>query len=354
VSTELVYCADGNRRFAEIAIQHGYTYGARLPARGLAFGVEFADQEYRRPDRVAYMRELAEHKPRLATVLDLEHPEQFEEVLSWAMEAARYVSEAVIIIPKFGGTIAALPRYCDGIPVRLGYSVPTSYGGTMVDRAEFSGWGVHLLGGSPVEQIKLAGWLRVVSADTNYDQKISAWNMVFLNRDAHYYVRLNTLGMGHVKGDAMYQAFRLSRVNMLAAWAQCPAWLRPALPEHVEMVKRVANQYKDELGFVNRSALLESVGRGGLWVACVGQRVVGFVNYRTRRDGVSVIYEIATDRNWTRRGIGGVLLSAVPLPRRLKTTADNCRANEFYEGRGMMLVGIETGRKRVLNVWESR
>ncbi len=106
---ELIYCAGANRQYAEIAIAAGYTYGARLPDL-VYFPPGFADQDWRAPNRMAYMAALATYRPRLCTVLDWEREEQLDEVLSWADEAAQYVSEAVIIIPKVHNAIRRLPR----------------------------------------------------------------------------------------------------------------------------------------------------------------------------------------------------------------------------------------------------
>ena len=153
---EVIYCGGGNRRFCEMAIAAGMKYGARLP--GTIYGdLYFADQNYHKPDRVAYMRGLARHKPAMATVLDLESEDQLGLVLDWAEEAAQHV-ERVLIIPKVHGIIGRLPRRVGGADVILGYSVPTKYGGTFVSLQEFEGWPVHLLGGSPHAQIVLSGY----------------------------------------------------------------------------------------------------------------------------------------------------------------------------------------------------
>lgn len=125
--------------------------------------------------------------------------------------------------------------------------------------------------------------------------------------------------------------------------------------DDIPAIKQIANQYKNELGFVNRAALIESVSRRELFVATLRPHndVVGFVNWHARRDGWHTIYELAVHRDYVGRGIGRALLYAVPTPTRLKCTADN-PANEFYEGAGMALVRTEQGRKRALNVWERR
>jgi hypothetical protein len=215
VSVELIYCAGGSRRLAQIAINAGYRYGAQLPDT-VYFAPYFVDQDWRAPDRARYMAALAEHRPALATVLDLERDEQLPEVLEWAEDAARYVSEAVIIIPKAHGIIARLPRRIGGREVRLGYSVPTKYGATEVMAWEFSGWPVHLLGGRPDRQMELARYLDVRSADGNYAQMKA-------NRFAEFWVggkvwrSLGDIGRGG-EDDAPYAAFALSCVNIRAAW----------------------------------------------------------------------------------------------------------------------------------------
>lgn len=162
----LIYCADGNARFAQIAIDAGFRYGARLPARGLHHPIYFADQDWKNPNRERYMAELEQHRPILASVLDLEGEGQLSEVLAWAEDAARFV-ERVMIVPKAHGIIERLPQRIGNAAVVLGYSVPTRYAGTEVAVWEFAGWPVHLLGGSPHAQMRLAHYMNVVSVDGN-------------------------------------------------------------------------------------------------------------------------------------------------------------------------------------------
>ena len=116
MGTEIIYCANGNRRFAQIAIEAGMTYGAQQPGT-VYFPPEFADQDWKKPNRTAYMAALAQHRPRMATVIDWERDEQLPEVLEWAEEAAQYV-ETVILIPKVLGGIPRLPRRV--FPTRVG------------------------------------------------------------------------------------------------------------------------------------------------------------------------------------------------------------------------------------------
>ena len=227
MAIEIIYCANGNRRFAQIAIEAGMTYGAQLPGT-VYFPPEFVDQDWKRPDRAAYVAAVAQHQPRMATVLDWERDEQLPEVLGWAEDVAPFV-ERVIIIPKVIGGIPRLPRRIGGREVVLGYSVPTRYAGTCVPPWEFAGWPVHLLGGSPHRQLHAAHYMRVVSADGNYAAKMARQNNQFWMaghaRNAHdrYWPRLKETdgkrwGDGTSTADAPYEAFRRSCINVLAAW----------------------------------------------------------------------------------------------------------------------------------------
>lgn len=229
---ELIYCAAGNRRFAEIAVAAGFHYGAQLP--GTIYPdvapLYFADQNWKAADRQKYMMALAAHQPHMATVLDWEREEQLPEVLDWAEEAAQFVS-VVIIIPKVFGGIARLPRTIGGAEVRLGYSVPTRYAGTEVPLWEFSGWPVHLLGGSPQEQIRLAAYLKVASVDGNYMQKMALrWCRFWMPGNARYASNRwwptlfeadgQKWSNGGADDDAPYEAFRRSCENIMSAWGQ--------------------------------------------------------------------------------------------------------------------------------------
>lgn len=135
---------------------------------------------------------------------------------------------------------------------------------------------------------------------------------------------------------------------------QFPIHIRRATMEDLPKIEVVARQFSAELGFVRRSALLDSITRKTLLVADYwDQQCVGFVNYRARKDGWNTIYEIGTHKDYQGKGIGRFLVDAVPCPTRLKCTVDNS-ANEFYKKSHFTLVDTEVGRKRQLNVWERR
>lgn len=225
----LIYCAGKNKRFDDIALSAGYRLGARLPAT-VYHPPYFADQDWRRPDRAVYMAALAHHRPHVATVLDWEREEQLTEVLDWAEEAAQHVKEKVLIIPKVTGAIGRLPRRIGGKDVVLGYSVPTTYGGTELLLGEFAGWPIHLLGGSPQAQMHIWYHLtpiaEVVSVDGNMTQKLANAHCQFwVPGTANYAHNRFWPTLSEADGqlwltDGPYEAFRRSCENVAAAWEQ--------------------------------------------------------------------------------------------------------------------------------------
>lgn len=226
---ELIYCSDGNSRFAQIAIEAGFTYGAQLP-NTVYFHPEFVDQNWKNPDLEKYAAAVAQYKPRLATVLDWERPGQLSAVLAWAETIAAY-TETIIIIPKVLNGISKLPRVVGGKSIRLGYSVPTSFGGTVVPLVDFGSWPVHLLGGSPIMQRRLSKYLNVASLDGNYHLKMATkYNQYFVPDGSamgcknRFWPTLResnggvNWGDGSDKADAPYEAFKRSCAAIKAMW----------------------------------------------------------------------------------------------------------------------------------------
>jgi hypothetical protein len=216
-SMELIYCAGGNKEFAQIAIDSGFLFGSKLPST-IYHDIYFADQNWKKPNIDKYIRELNKYKPKVATVLDLEYVEQLDEVMIWADKVSAIV-DTVIIIPKVSGVIGNIPRTINGSKIRLGYSVPTKYGGTTVDIKEFDGWPVHLLGGSPHQQMKLFNEMNVESVDGNMHKKI-ALNFI------KFWEKKNSGAGGTWKRlddfsgrEKVLKTFERSCINIFEAWS---------------------------------------------------------------------------------------------------------------------------------------
>jgi len=115
----------------------------------------------------------------------------------------------------------------------------------------------------------------------------------------------------------------------------------------IDIIKQVAAKHTRELGFILRPALVEAVRREEL---LFDDATGSFCHYHTRRDGVSVIYEICVPEQFRNMGIAKSFLYMIPLPIQLKCPIDN-ESNNFYQHLGFKLVGVEQGKKRRLNVW---
>lgn len=229
-SLEIIYCANGNPRFAQIAKEHGFSLGAQLP--GTIYDVHnplyFADQDFKNPRYVAYIKALKKYKPYMASVLDIEEWRRLDEYLMRAEEISQYC-QVVMLIPKINGVIKQLPREINNKKVILGYSVPTRFGGTTVPIAEFQDWSVHLLGGSPQVQMELMPRFNTVSLDGNYAHLMTRHNQFWVPGNAHYAKNKywptlaeadnKKWGDGSNQADAPYEAFRRSCQNIMAAWA---------------------------------------------------------------------------------------------------------------------------------------
>jgi hypothetical protein len=212
-------CA-GNSNWGEIAVQHGWLYGCRLPAEKPTQTLYFADQDWKKPDRARYIASLEKYQPQMATVLDLERENQLDEVMGWAEDAARIV-QTVIIIPKVYGIIDHIPDRIGGADVVLGMPAG-KHSGQAPPLWEFGRRPVHLLGGSPQKQMMLACYLNVVSADGNMACKMATSRAAFWRKEKGlkgHWVNLREIGRGD-EHDAPYAAFDLSMQNIMAAWKE--------------------------------------------------------------------------------------------------------------------------------------
>lgn len=172
MSVNLIYCFSGNKDLADIALSCGFNLGLRLPFHASfsyfnGYRIQFSDQNWKKPDFDGYLRWVSFFKPSICTVIDIEHRVQLKDALNWA-DSISLFTENIVFIPKVTGIIKKIPRDIGGAKVRLGYSVPSSYGKTELKSKYFDGWDVHLLGGSPERQIEYGKELKVVSLDCNY------------------------------------------------------------------------------------------------------------------------------------------------------------------------------------------
>lgn len=160
----------------------------------------FVDNDYFNYQHDVHLAAVARFKPKYATVCDIMSQQQckedkivyhpFEQIIEWAEELREH-AENVILIPKYD-CIDAIPDY-----FMLGYSIPTSHGGTPLHPDRFKGRRIHLLGGSWSKQLDYLDYFGddVRSVDNNHVAKIaSEWGQ-FVKSDGEA-VSLTDAGFG--------------------------------------------------------------------------------------------------------------------------------------------------------------
>jgi len=156
-----------SRRVLDIAIRYGWLPGARYTnlrdIRGHAV-VGLIDIRWQKYDFAAHLRAVQQTKPLLTVARDILRLAELDEILREADSLSAHCG-TVIIVPKDPQLRRILDRE---IPerFRLGYSVPTRYGRSPIE-TKFFRRPVHLLGGRPDVQRRLADELDVASLDCN-------------------------------------------------------------------------------------------------------------------------------------------------------------------------------------------
>jgi len=137
-----------------------------------------------------------------------------------------------------------------------------------------------------------------------------------------------------------------------------PVTIRHARVEDVPGAKAVADRHKAELGFVRAAILHEAQKKEWLLVAVRDEKVIGFANFRIRRDNNATLYDIVVDDAYRKQNIGKRLVQQLTWlvnvaggeHVRLKCPQGS-PANAFYEQLRFERTDTETGKKRPLNVW---
>ena len=132
-------------------------------------------------------------------------------------------------------------------------------------------------------------------------------------------------------------------------------------PSDVDVVKRIADQHRAELGFHARQAYVDSLNKGELLIAKIADQIVGFTRYHHRRDNRTTLYEIAISPTARDKGIGRKLIVALIADcqrvssRSLRLSCPvELPANRFYEAVGFIKSTRRSrrGRSRPLFEWE--
>lgn len=136
--------------------------------------------------------------------------------------------------------------------------------------------------------------------------------------------------------------------------------IRTARLADLVRIKEIADQFRNELGFVMRPALEKSIRARELLVATRRtEGIVGFVHYHHRRDEQTTLYHIAVSASHHHGGIGRALIEALKKEAVVREKASillkcptDLLANKFYADCGFTLASTTQGRVRALNIWK--
>lgn len=149
-----------------IAMRYGWLPGACYKNQRdvkNADQIGFIDIDWKNYDFNRHFEAVKRFRPLMTVAKDIENFDELDFILGQARAMADYC-KYIIVVPKDARLIGKM----DLIPRQyiLGFSVPTRYGGTEIPTQEFNR-PVHLLGGRPDVQRRLAEYMPVVSIDCN-------------------------------------------------------------------------------------------------------------------------------------------------------------------------------------------
>lgn len=200
-----------SKRVLSIALRYGWLPAARYTnlrdVRSFR-RLGFLDIVWRNYDFERHLKIVMAIRPLMTVARDVETRAALPTILEQAWELKRH-SENVVIVPKdpeIASDMDSIPR-----EFLLGYSVPSRYGGTTISPFAFKGHRVHLLGGKPDVQRRLADQMQVVSIDCNRFTLDAMFGDYF---DGHRFRR-------HPRG-GYERCLRDSIRNINAIWASYP------------------------------------------------------------------------------------------------------------------------------------
>lgn len=163
----------GRPDLIEMAVDRGYLAGCRLDElpRHERHGqeIEFLDLHWEQPDVDGLQAACETHRPKYAIAGDYDETNH-AEINKRAGQLREFV-EHVIIVPHHDGDLDCVPEWAV-----IGYSTPSEYAETEIPLRRYrdASQDIHILGGTPHDQLDLLGrlWVEnVVSMDCNSHHK---------------------------------------------------------------------------------------------------------------------------------------------------------------------------------------
>ena len=215
---DLIFCGDSKGKFGRVAIRHGWLYGCQPNKSTFLDDVSFVDLDFKNMDKGTYLQRycnfIAKVQPKFAVLPDVLTEMHLYLALGIGERIAEHC-EKLIIVPKMINSIERLPANIRNKPVILGYPC-SKYGNQTLETTilEFNQWknGVHLLGGTPQKQFKLARLMPIVSADCRQHMNAATYGWYYkdgrFHRESEY----------TKKHDRIVDLFEISCRNIKTQW----------------------------------------------------------------------------------------------------------------------------------------
>jgi hypothetical protein len=152
----------------KLAQRYGWLPGARYSNLRDIRGIDrigLIDIEWEAYSFNRHMAAVKSVQPLITVARDLTSIRDTSRLL-YEVERLREYARYVVIVPKTRRFVDVRSHFRHPANI-LGYSVPTGYGATTVPHVHFDSHPVHLLGGRPMGQFRLAKQLKVISLDCN-------------------------------------------------------------------------------------------------------------------------------------------------------------------------------------------
>ena len=128
----------------------------------------------------------------------------------------------------------------------------------------------------------------------------------------------------------------------------------------IDQIKMLADKERFSLGFMTRATYIKAIENNSIFVALIGDFIVGFqYYYHRKRDLQTTLYQKTIAKEYRNLGIARLLVEEVISEARslgkkkiLLKCPENLPSNEFHKNIGFKFVRQETGIKRKLNVYE--
>ncbi len=123
--------------------------------------------------------------------------------------------------------------------------------------------------------------------------------------------------------------------------------------EDIDEAYKFINKFSKEVGFVIKPSFYDKINKKESIIIKDNDKIIALCNFHKRKDNISVIYEIAVDKEYRNQGLAKKMIRFLIEKGHniiLKCPVDN-ESNNFYRNIGSKFLGTIKGRKRDLNVW---